>query len=258
MNMTLKRIYIASLMFLIAGMTVLAAEFGNEHLTYKVTYKWGLIHKHAGNIDISLTNTGGHYVSELSGGTLPWADKFYKVRDTLRSTVVIDGFRPQRYELIAHEGKDYKRDLIEYAYSGDNVTGHISRYKTTEGEVKRDEKRELAATGATVDMLSALYYMRQLPYDTWQPGHSITVNIFSGQRKEMLNIKYQGIYTTDVDGKKYTCYRIAFTFTSDGKKKTSDDIMAWIDTNTLVPVRIEGKLPLGSVRCYLSSSNVST
>lgn len=235
-------------------MGVSAREFANERLTYKVTYKWGLIHKHAGNISISLTNTGDKYVSELSGRTISWADKFYSVRDTLRSTVLIDGFKPQTYELIAHEGKDYKHDLITYSYADDRVMGHCSRYKETEGKVKRDEKRELETTGTAVDMLSALYYMRQLPYAEWQPGHSITVNMFSGKRKELLNIKYQGQCIADVDGRKYNAYRIVFTFTSDGKKKTSDDIVAWIDIDTLVPVRIEGKLPLGSVRCYLVSA----
>lgn len=250
----MKRAYILSIILIFAAMAAGATELASEHLAYKVTYKWGLIHKHAGNIDISLTNTGAKYVSELSGHTVSWADKFYRVRDTLRSTVLIDGFKPQRYELIAHEGKDYKHDRITYSYRDDQVIGHCSRYKETEGKVKRDEKRELETTGAAVDMLSALYYMRQLPYSEWQPGHSVTVNMFSGKRKELLNIKYQGESVTDVDGKKYNCYRIVFTFTSDGKKKTSDDILAWIDTETLVPVRIEGKLPLGSVRCFLVSA----
>lgn len=230
-----------------------AKTLDDEQLTYKVTYKWGLIHKHAGNITVKLDNDNGHYKSELSGTTISWADKFYRVRDTLRSNVLIDGFRPQRYELIAHEGKDYKYETITYQHLGNQVKGHTTRYKTTEGVLKRDEKNELEAEGATLDMLSAFYYMRLLPYDNWQIGHVETLNIFSGKRKELLSIKYQGIYTVEVDDKTYNCYKITFTFTSDGKKKTSDDLMAWIDTNTLVPVKLEGKLPLGSVRCYLSS-----
>ncbi len=244
-------------MAMLLGLSCLAAgatEFHDEHLTYKVTYKWGLIHKHAGNITITMHNVDGEYVAELSGGTLPWADKFYRVRDTLRSTVLIDGFKPQRYDLVAHEGKDYKHDAIVYSYSGDEVTGNIKRYKTTDGRLKRDEERKLESSGTVVDMLSALYYMRQLPYDSWKPGHSVDVVIFSGKQKENLNIKYRGIYTTEVEGVTYHCFRIVFTFTSDGKKKTSDDINAWIDTKTLVPVRIEGSLPLGSVRCYLTSA----
>ncbi len=252
-DISLRRcLLLVTAMMLMGCMSAAANEFADEQLSYKVTYKWGLIHKHAGNISILLRNTNGKYVSELSGRTISWADKFYRVRDTLRSVVHIDGFRPESYELIAHEGKDYKHDVIQYSHAGDQVLGHCTRYKTSDGKVKRDEQRQLETTGVTVDMLSALYYMRQLPYGTWQPGHSVTVNIFSGKRKELLNIKYQGICTTEVEDSKYTCYRIAFTFTSDGKKKTSDDIMAWIDTDTLVPVRIEGKLPLGSVRCYLT------
>ncbi len=85
-------------------------------------------------------------------------------------------------------------------------------------------------------------------------GQVSTINIFSGKRKELLTLKYLGRETIKYDNCKYDCYHISFIFTSDGKKKTSDDMEAWITAAPQrIPVKLEGKLPVGKVRCFLIS-----
>lgn len=80
------------------------ARFGNETLKYVITYKWGLIHKDAGDATMTLTNSGNRYNIRLVGRTKPWADKFYEVRDTLISVIEKNHFRPLNYTKLAHEG----------------------------------------------------------------------------------------------------------------------------------------------------------
>lgn len=60
-----------------------------ERLTYDVMYKWGLINKKAGSVALTTTlpSSGNRFKATLTGATAPWADKFYKVRDTLRGTI---------------------------------------------------------------------------------------------------------------------------------------------------------------------------
>ena len=95
--------------------------------------------------------------------------------------------------------------------------------------------------------------LRAIPYDKWIPGQTETITIFSGKRKEDLTIKYHGIEYVKGDKKTYRCYHITFIFTSDGGRKTSDDMDAWISADSRrIPIRLEGKLPVGKVYCVYS------
>lgn len=238
-------------MVLTTGDAVAAVtHFSDETLDYKVNYKWGLIHKQAGHATVTLKNVGDDYIIQLTASSEPWADKFYQVRDTLNGIIQSADFRPKFYEKIAHEGDEDKHDTVTFGYSDGKVTGACTRVKYRKGKERVNQKLMLEAGGTTVDMLSAYYYMRAIDYDKWNKGDSEKITIFSGKRKETLTIKYHGIEEVKADRKTFRCYHITFIFTSDGGKKTSDDMDAWISADQRrIPVRLEGKLPVGKVHC---------
>lgn len=228
-------------------------NFDNETLRYRVLFKWGLINKTAGYATIRmLPGSGEMCTAELTAASEPWADKFYKVRDTLVSVMRRADYTPHYYEKNAHEGSDRKHDIVRFTRQGNTYTGSCVRKVWKKGELTRDETRELVAEGATVDMMSSFYHMRNLPFDKWEKGHTVSLNIFSGKQKELLTFKFQGVEMVEVDGKNYPCYHITFIFTGKNKKKTSDNMDAWITANSKrVPMRLEGKLPVGKVQCEL-------
>lgn len=238
---------------LIAGLTCAAQSFNNETVRYKVLFKWGFVQKTAGHATLTLTNREKTYDLRLAASSAPWADKFYKVRDTLIGQVNKQGFKPIIYEKKSHEGDEHKHDVVRYSYSGAKTIGTCTSKKwDNDGKMLRNQNNKLEAYGTTVDMLSSFYYMRSLPYSTWKPGHVVTMNVYSGRRKELLTIKYVGTQKVKVDKKTYECYHIRFLFTSDGKTKTSDDMDAWLmTTGTHVPVKMVGKLKVGEVQCLL-------
>lgn len=249
---------IISLILTLASVNIATAtSFNNESINYKVMYKWGVVNKQAGHATLTLNRHGDHYKTQLTAASEHWADRFYKVRDTLNGKIAINGFLPSFYEKIAHEGGEHKHDIVHYTRSGSNVTGNCTRSViNNKGQLTKNEKRSLSAVGTTLDMLSSFYYMRTLPYNTYKIGHPITVNVFSGKRKELLTIKYIGTEVIDINKKSYNCYHIRFTFTGDGGKKTSDDMDAWISTESNhIPIKLEGKLKVGKVQCYYTGSN---
>lgn len=224
--------------------------FPDENLTYKVMFKWGLINKQAGDVAITLSTKGDRYYATLTAKSASWADHVYKVRDTLNGVMVRATLMPESYEKIARENGEYKRDRVLFTKVGSTVYGDCHRYVEKDGKPKVDQKLRLEAIGTTVDMLSSFYFMRTLAFESLNPGYELSVNIFSGKRKELLSLRYMGIETVEYDKKKFHCYHIRFKFTSDGKKKSSDDMDAWITTdNRRIPVKLEGKLPVGKVRC---------
>lgn len=244
------------LIALITGVAQLCAT--NRHMPstetvrYRVMYKWGLINKQAGSAVISLRETGPNFTATLTAHSEPWADKIFMVRDTLIGTMDKATLRPVFYEKIAHEGNEDKHDTVRFRFSGDDVTGECTRRVVKKGQLKVDVTHTLTATGKTVDMLSSFYYMRSLPFETWHKGQGDTVTIFSGKQKESLTLKYHGIEVVQVGDKRYQCFHITFVFTGNGGKKTSDDMDAWITTDSRrLPVQLEGKLPVGKVKCEI-------
>lgn len=232
-----------------------ARTFANETLNYKVMYKWGLINKQAGSATFSLKNSDDRYKLTLTAASASWADHIYRVRDTLISEMTRDELHPIVYTKCAHEKNERKFDQVRFSYNDDSVTGNCTRIKWDKtGNKVRNEKRQLQADGTTVDMLSSFVYMRALPYTKWKPGHGHSITIFSGKEKETLTIRYMGVATIEVGEKKQQAYHIRFVFTGKGGKKTSDDMDAWISTGTArIPLLLEGKLPVGKVRCVLSN-----
>ncbi len=81
-----------------------AVNIPDETLNYKVMFKWGFINKKAGSAKLSLRRTPQGYTSQLTAASEPWADRIYRLRDTLNGRMEPDGFRPLFYEKIAHEG----------------------------------------------------------------------------------------------------------------------------------------------------------
>ncbi len=251
----MRRLIHVLILALLLPATLCARSFNNETLRYKVLYKWGLINKTAGYADITMRPAGdGKCTGTLTAASEPWADRFFKVRDTLVSSMREADFTPFRYEKKAHEGNEAKHDIVEFTRNGYKFTGQCIRKVWKKGKIFRDETRTLSAVGTTVDMMSSFYYMRNLPYEQWQPGHTTTINIFSGKQQEKLTLKYQGTDEVDLNGKSHKCYHITFIFTGDGGKKTSDNMDAWISANDArIPLKLEGKLPVGKVQCFLDS-----
>lgn len=243
-------------LFLIIGIVAGAKNPApnGESLNYRVMYKWGLINKKAGTVNLKVRyGSNDSFSALLTARSEKWADKVYMVRDTLIGNMSLSTCEPTLYEKITHEGGEYKHDMITYKRSGGKTTGHCVRNQQKKpGKPMTTRELTLESNDLTLDMLSAFYYMRSIKYEQMSPGKSLKLTVFSGKRKETLTITYHGKANINVDNKAYSTFHITFKFTGDGGKKTSDDMDAWISTDTArVPIKLEGNLPVGKVQCYL-------
>ncbi len=230
-------------------------KFEDETLRYVITYKWGLITKDSGDATLSLKNQGSKYYIKLTGKTKPWADGLFQVRDTLVSVMDKTKFRPISYTKAAHEGGKYAKDVIEYSYAGNIVSGKATKYREKKGTATTEDL-ELSASGDTFDMLSVFYWLRTIDPATLPVGQKVTATLFSGSHEETVKIWKVGEGAVKMrDGSKRDAWHIRFTFTSKGGKKTSDDIDAWLSKDSKrIPLEIKGSLPLGHVSAYLVNS----
>lgn len=249
----LRKICAALMLMLACTGHIHGATFADETLHYVITYKWGMIHKEAGEATMTLRHKGEAYNLMLTARTKPWADKVFRVRDTLTSVVATADLRPRRYVKSAHEGKDYARDVVDFTYSGNNVSAKTSRLRINKKGEQSTGGTELSATGPAFDMLSVFYFIRALDYRTLTDGKTATATIFSGKMAEKLTIRSLGKERIELRDKTHAeAWHIKFKFTSHGGKKSSDDIDAWISTGpNHIPLQLYGNLPVGQVRVYL-------
>ncbi|MCM1163361.1 MAG: DUF3108 domain-containing protein [Muribaculaceae bacterium] len=241
---------------LAAGAQTATPTLSDETLTYDVIYKWGFINKVAGYATMTLRSDGNFYRASLYAENAPWANSIYMLRDTLYTTMTHQGLYPTQYTLIAHENGKYKKDILTFNHNGDIFTAEVVRYRRAAKSDKTEKSEtELEATGMTVDMLSAFFYLRAMDFDSMTAGDSKTLNIFSGAKKELLKIIYKGRQTMNLNGSKFDTYLINFTFTSHGKQ-SSAPISAWITTDARrIPLKVEGKLSVGKVRALYTGPN---
>ena len=238
---------VALVVAMVLPQQVVARDYSNETLNYEVVYHWGMIWKHAADATLSIRKTkDGGYFSQLTGKTRSWADKVYPVRDTLKCTMNKD-LKPIKYEKLTHEKDYYARDLIKFSYNYSHTSAHCTRYRKS-GTTSID----LSAKAQAYDMLSVFYMLRNLDYDELNRNKNYTTIIFSGKEKEYLTINSQGVETIKMrDGSKRQAHRIAFKFTQEGGKKSSDNITVWMATDeSRIPLLLVGKLPVGEVKCY--------
>lgn len=254
--MKIRLLLIAAITLLTAAMSQAAVRpLSNEQLYYNVMFKWGLINKKAGHALVTLkpVPASDTYRATVIAASEPWADRIFPLRDTLTTEISRATLAPVRYERRAHENGRYENDVVIFTRSGDQFSAEcVHRKKGKKDTEIKESTTTLEAIGMTVDFVSAFYYLRELDFSTMLPGTSVTINIFSGRRKELLRFTYKGIDTIKLNDRKQNAYKVEFTFTSDGKKETSDPITAWISIDDKrLPLLIEGKLPIGKVRCEL-------
>lgn len=246
------RISILTVIIFFAGLfsTASAYNFPNEKLKYVISYKWGLVHKDAGEATLSLNKSGNYYNIMLTAKTKPWADKIYQVRDTLKGKITTS-LKPVNYRKLTHEKGEYKRDEIDYTLSGNTTTGVARRIRFPKGKKEVTEKK-FTATGPVFDMLSIFYYLRSLDYNQLSKNKVYTATLFSGKEKESIKIRSLGVEKIKLKDKtEREAYHIKFNFTRSGGKKSSDDIDTWISTDSRhIPLYLVGKLPVGEVRAY--------
>jgi Protein of unknown function (DUF3108). len=221
----------------------------DETLTYDVIYKWGLINKVAGHASMTLRNDGDLYQAAVYARNASWANSIYPLRDTLYTTMTKVGLYPVKYTYIAHENGKYKKQIVDFTRIGNTFIGDCTRYRQDKagGPIEKSTLR-LEGQGMTVDLLSSFFYLRSLDFQTMKSGQTITVNIFSGSKKEKLTITYNGIKKIKLNGRQFETYYINFSFTRHGKE-SSAPMSGWISTDTQrIPLKVEGSLAVGKVR----------
>lgn len=212
-------------------------------------YQWGILWVKAANGTLSIARDGDKYNAQVTATTTPFADGILKVRDTLTTTMQAPDLKPLHYKQISREGKYYQINNIDFVYRNDSTIGNTI---ITRPESNFSNHFTIGQQGDVFDMISIFYRIRNLPFDTMTIGQITKTHIFSGRQIETLELEYQGVKKIKIDDTEYAAHYIRFFFYNNDGSKKSDKISAWISTDDFIPLQLEGKLPIGSMKVRLN------
>ncbi|MDP4210875.1 MAG: DUF3108 domain-containing protein [Bacteroidota bacterium] len=224
-----------------------------EKLTYQAYYNWGLIWVHAGDVQFTVNHklyrNQSVYNLEATGNSLKTYDWMYKVRERFQSLADPESMLPLWYERNSQEGS-YKA-YENYVFANKHVC------TTVENSEKKRTRDTISASGSVFDVLSAIYYCRNIDFEKYKLKEKIPVRTVMDGKIYPLYLRYLGKETIKVHQDKkqqYRCIKFSALVVEGTIFKGGEDIYVWVtDDDNRIPVLVQAKILVGSVKAYLNS-----
>ncbi|MEM9982035.1 MAG: DUF3108 domain-containing protein [Bacteroidota bacterium] len=221
-----------------------------EEMVYKLYYNWNFVWIPAGEVTFSVQETAQEYQLSAVGRTYSSYNKIFKVEDRYDSFVQKSSLLPSTSIRHIQEG-GYR------LYDKTTLHQQDGRAISKRGKTPEDLKiKEHQIEQCMHDVLSVIYYARNLDFDTFQEGDEFPVKIFLDEKTYPLQVKYKGKQSKKSikgQGKYQTILFSPQLITGDTFKK-GDEMNIWVtDDQNRMPVLIESPLSVGSVKVVLKS-----
>jgi Protein of unknown function (DUF3108) len=161
---------------------------------------------------------------------------FYPVWDTVISLIDNRGIYPLRFEKHLHEGSYHANILAIF-----DQARHTLRTQDT----------LLNIEPFTHDVLSAFYFIRT---QKLKVGESLDLAAVSGKKKYNLKVICHGRETIEVPAGLFQTLVVEPVLKGDGLFKAKGKLTIWLtDDERHIPVKMESKIPVGSIKAELIS-----
>jgi hypothetical protein len=224
----------------------------DEELTYIVSYNWFIVWADVGEINIGIKNAEFNHKSVYHisgyGKTYKSWDWFFKVRDEYESYLDVQTVKPVYFKRDIQEGGYKQYTTYDFNYLYNKV---YSQNKTNNNPVKADT---VSITNCTFDIISAVYYSRNLDFNRIKLGDTIPMTIILDQ--ELYNIFF--IYSA-IENLKIQClgtiecnkFIISLVKGADFSEGSSMTLWSTNDRNRL-PVYVETPIIVGKVKVVIA------
>lgn len=208
-----------------------------EKLSYKVYYNMGAIWIGAGiaNFSVTTTELNGRKVFHLKGDgrTLKTYDWFFKVNDTYESYVDAETLLPAKFVRNVNEG-GFK------IYNNVTFNQGMRQAISTNGVFKVPD--------CVQDVVSAIYYARNIDYNKYKPGDKIPFSMFLDDKVYNLYIRYNGKERIKTKYGTFNTIKISPLLIEGTIFKGGEKMMVWVtDDNNHIPVRVDSPILVGSI-----------
>lgn len=209
-----------------------------EKLSFKVYYNVGFIWVYAGDavFNINRQEMNGHKTYHIIGDgktskSYEWA---YKVRDRYETYVDEETMLPVKFVRNVDEG-------------GMKIFNNVNFYHSKGKAVSTNGTYSI--TRCTQDVLSTIYYARNIDYNRFKPGDKIPFNMFLDDKLYSLYIRYLGKERITTKYGTFNAIKIAPLLIEGTIFKGGEKMMVWVsDDKNHIPLRVNSPILIGSVK----------
>ena len=223
---------------------------GGEELTYKLYYNWNFVWLAAGEVTFKVNDMGGQYHIAVTGKTYKSYEWFFKVRDYYDTYIDKNSLLPKTSIRNVHEGKYKLYD--EVIFDQENKIASSLR-----GDTRADAtKKEYDVKECMHDMLSVIYYARNIDFENYNPGEEFPVKIFMDKEVWPLNVKYKGKKNRKKIKRlgRFNTIKFSPQVVSGRVFKEGEEMMVYVsDDQNRIPLLIESPVSVGSVKAVLKN-----
>ncbi|MFM2392684.1 MAG: hypothetical protein RLZZ546_666 [Bacteroidota bacterium] len=221
-----------------------------EKLVYKAYYNWGFIWIPAGEASFHITETKTDYEVKVVGKTYESYESFFKVNDYFYSKIDKKTLYPKSFVRIIEEGNYRKFDSI--SFDQERRKAFSINGKTRTSAVKKEVNYDICMH----DLLSVLYFMRNINVELYTKGDYIPTKVFFDNESFPIKVRYDGKEPkkTIKELGKYNTIKVTPDMVVGEVFKEGDKMKIWIsDDQNKIPLLIESPLKVGSAKAVLKS-----
>ena len=222
----------------------------SEILVFKAFYNWKFIWMPAGEAKFTIKENRYDYEVTVVGKTYESYNSFFKVNDYFYSKIDKRTMYPKNFVRIVEEGDYRKFDSISFDQENHTAVAYT-------GKSRRQAVRSESNTKECMhDLLSVLYFMRNIKVDQYQPGDFIPTKLYFDNEIYPVNVKYIG-----KDKKKkikglgtFNTIKVIPDLISGHVFKDNQKMKVWVsDDENKLPLQVESPLYIGSAKAVLIS-----
>lgn len=220
-----------------------------EEITYKLYYNLNFIWIPAGEAVFKVNDADNQYHLSVVGRTYKSYEWFFKVRDYYDTYIDKESLLPTLSLRDVKEGGYTVYDRVQFDQPNRQAIAERGRSKET---IK--EYHEIPLDDCMHDLLSIIYFTRNLEYDDLKKTSAIPVKVFMDKETHPLQVRYLGEETDKkIKGLgRFNTQLISPQVLVGDVFKEDDQVKIWVsDDENRIPLLIESPVSVGSVKAVL-------
>lgn len=212
-----------------------------EKLYYQIFYSVIGIYINAGyasfSSEIEIYNNKPVYHIVGNGTSNTKYDFIFKVRDRYESYIDTATLKPYKFIRDVQEGDFKMYENVTFNQLANTAVNKTGVYKTP---------------NCVQDVLSMIYYARNINFDSYKAGDKIPFNMFLDNETHNLYIKYLGKETIKTAYGKFKAIKFMPLLIKGTVFEGGEGMTVWVsDDDNHIPLRIESPIVVGSVKVDL-------
>ncbi len=230
-----------------SSITTYESFTAGESITYQIYYNLNFIWVPAGEVVFNVKDEGKCYHLSARGKSYSTYDYFFKVRDNYDTYVDKATMLPIVSIRDVNEGSYRLYDKVVYDQA--NKKAISLRGETVTGTTKKS----FDVKDAIHDVLSIIYYTRNIDYSKTEKGKDIPIKIFLDQEVFPLNVRYTGSENKKIkELGNFNTIQLVPQVIKGSVFKENDKMKIWASNDANhIPLLIESPISVGSVKVVL-------